>query len=78
MDVNGDALARWESGEADDTEGEIGVATTRKGAEGRVGTGTGEMAIGGVVETGVEAEAGAEAEAEAEPAVERAGAEGLD
>lgn len=79
MDVSGDALARWDNGDADDAEGVIGVATTWRGTGGRAGTATGEMAIGGLAETGVGSEAEAEVEAEAEPAVvERAGAEALD
>lgn len=77
VDVDGDTLVRRDKGEADEAEGEMGVATTRKGAEGRAATETGEMAIGGVAEAGVAAEAGAEAEAE--PAAEEvAGADGLD
>lgn len=73
MDVTGDFVARRDSGEADDADGEIGDVDTRRGSEGRAETETRGVAVG-AGEIGAEAEA----EAEAERAVERAGAEVLD
>lgn len=54
----------------------MGVVTVWKGAEGRAGAETGEIVMGCLAETRVEAVA--EAEAEAEAAVERVGGEGFD